>query len=244
MDSIVGFERVNERWEVGIGISDGAFQQISFVNAICTTKGGQHVNFIADKVAQRLVPVVKRKNKGEEVKSHVIKNHLAVFVNCLIENPAFDSQTKENLTTRSTQFGSTCELSDKLCKAIEKSAIVDNIVSWAKFKQTEQLKKKGGSKRSKVLGITKLDDANFAGTAKARDCTLILTEGDSAKALAISGLGIVGRDYYGVFPLRGKPLNVREASHQQIMKNEEIQNICKIMGLQFGKEYTDTSSLR
>jgi DNA topoisomerase-2 len=244
MDSIIGFERVNERWEVGIGISDGAFQQISFVNAICTTKGGQHVNFIADKVAQRLVPVVKRKNKGEEVKSHVIKNHLAIFVNCLIENPAFDSQTKENLTTRPTQFGSACELTDKLYKAIEKSAIVDNIVSWAKFKQTEQLKKKGGSKRSKVLGITKLDDANFAGTAKARDCTLILTEGDSAKALAISGLGIVGRDYYGVFPLRGKPLNVREASHQQIMKNEEIQNICKIMGLQFGKEYTDTSSLR
>jgi DNA topoisomerase-2 len=48
------------------------------------------------------------------------------------------------------------------------------------------------------------------------DCTLIVTEGDSAKTLAVSGLGIVGRDSYGVFPLRGKLLNVREATHNQV----------------------------
>lgn len=79
---------------------------------------------------------------------------------------------------------------------------MDNILNWAKFKQDEQLKRKGGSKRSKVMGITKLDDANWAGTAKSKDCTLILTEGDSAKTLAISGLSTVGRDKYGVFPLK------------------------------------------
>ena len=129
-------------------------------------------------------------------------------------------------------------------KAIEKSGIIDNILNWAKFKQNAELKKKGGSKRSKLTGITKLDDANCAGTNKSKDCTLILTEGDSAKALAISGLGVVGRDYYGVFPLKGKLLNVREATHQQMMKNEEIQNIAKILGLTFGREYEDTSSLR
>ena len=73
---------------------------------------------------------------------------------------------------------------------------------------------------------------------------MILTEGDSAKSLAISGLSIVGRDNYGVFPLKGKLLNVREASHTQIMKNEEIQNICKILGLRHGVEYEDVKSLR
>lgn len=92
--------------------------------------------------------------------------------------------------------------------------------------------------------MTKLSDANNAGTRKAQDCTLILTEGDSARALAIAGLGVVGRDNFGVFPLRGKLLNVRDAKHDQIMKNEEIQNIKKIMGLQHNKEYTDTASLR
>jgi len=127
---------------------------------------------------------------------------------------------------------------------LEKSNLIDNILSFAKIKQTNELKRKGGSKRAKLFGIPKLDDANYAGTSKSKDCTLILTEGDSAKALAISGLGVVGRDYYGVFPLKGKLLNVREALHSQILKNDEIQNIVKILGLTFGKEYTETSSLR
>lgn len=244
LEAPVAFERVNERWEVGVGISDGSFQQVSYVNSICTIKGGQHVNYIVDQVAARLMAVVKKKNKGEEVKAAHIKNHLAIYVNALIVNPAFDSQTKETLTTKASAFGSTCPLSEKMLKKIETSGIVDNILSWAKFKQNAELKKKGGTKRSKLFGITKLDDANFAGTAKSKDCTLILTEGDSAKALAISGLGVVGRDYYGVFPLRGKLLNVREAAHAQIMKNEEIQNIAQILGLTFGREYEDASSLR
>jgi DNA topoisomerase II len=95
-----------------------------------------------------------------------------------------------------------------------------------------------------LAGLPKLQDANNAGTKYASRCTLILTEGDSAKALAIAGLGVVGRDNFGVFPLRGKLLNVREARHDQIMKNEEIQHIKKIMGLQHNKEYTSVSSLR
>jgi DNA topoisomerase-2 len=95
-----------------------------------------------------------------------------------------------------------------------------------------------------LTGITKLADANNAGTRTASRCTLILTEGDSAKALAVAGLSVVGRDNFGVFPLRGKLLNVREAKHDQIMKNEEIQNIKKIMGLQHNKDYSDVASLR
>jgi DNA topoisomerase II len=95
-----------------------------------------------------------------------------------------------------------------------------------------------------LTGLPKLSDANNAGTKNAKNCTLILTEGDSAKSLAVAGLAVVGRDDYGVFPLRGKMLNVREAKHDQIMKNEEVQNIKKIMGLQHNKDYTDTSSLR
>jgi DNA topoisomerase-2 len=143
-----------------------------------------------------------------------------------------------------------------------KSSIVDNVLNWAKFKADQEIKKTDGSKRQRlvylpffhftcsgipflrVLGMAKLSDANNAGTKHGRDCTLILTEGDSAKALAVAGLGVVGRDNFGVFPLRGKLLNVREAKHDQIMKNEEIQNIKKIMGLQHNKDYSNTSTLR
>jgi DNA topoisomerase-2 len=67
-------------------------------------------------------------------------------------------------------------------------------------------------KQCRLLGIPKLEDANDAGTKNGNLCTLFITEGDSAKGLAMSGIEVVGRDKYGVFPLKGKMLNVREAS--------------------------------
>jgi len=236
------YERVNERWEVGVGPSaeDGsALQHISFVNGICTTNGGEHVNYIANQVITHLSAVLKKKNKGTEVSKTHIRNHLFIFVNCLIENPAFSSQTKEQLTTRSKAFGSECKVSAKFLKQVEKCGVVDEILSFAKFRQTKAMKRHGGVKKSKLTGIPKLDDANHAGTAKSHNCTLIVTEGDSAKSLAMSGLSVVGRDTYGVFPLKGKPLNVREASQAAVVKNEEIKNLVDILGLKFGTVYTE-----
>jgi DNA topoisomerase-2 len=133
------------------------------VNSIATIKGGTHVNYITDQITSKLMAIIKKKNRGQDIKAGQIKNHLSIFVNALIVNPAFDSQTKENLTTKHTNFGSTCMLPDKFMKYIEKSSIIDNILNWAKFKQNNELKKKGGGKKSKLVGITKLDDANFAG---------------------------------------------------------------------------------
>ena len=66
--------------------------------------------------------------------------------------------------------------------------------------------KQSGKKTNKLRGIPKLEDANEAGTRNSSGCTLILTEGDSAKTLAVAGLGVVGRDYYGVYPLKVKAL--------------------------------------
>lgn len=137
-------------------------------------------------------------------------------MNCLIENPAFDSQTKETLTTKPGSFGSTCELSEKFLKEILASGVIDSIVSVAKAKEEAKMAKTlgPGKKKSKLIGIPKLEDANLAGTRNAAECTIILTEGDSAKALAVAGIDVVGRDKFGVFPLRGKFLNVREANNK------------------------------
>merc|ERR1719215_1208266 len=87
----------------------------------------------------------------------------------------------------------------------------------------------------RVLGIPKLEDANDAGGKNSKECSLILTEGDSAKALAVAGLSVIGRDKFGVFPLRGKLLNVRDVQQKQIAENKEIMAIVKILGLQFGQ---------
>ncbi|XP_053309039.1 DNA topoisomerase 2-alpha [Spea bombifrons] len=239
-------EVVNDRWEVCLTMSEKGFQQISFVNSIATTKGGRHVDYVADQITTKLIEVVKRRNKGGiSVKPFQIKNHMWIFVNALIENPTFDSQTKENMTLQSKSFGSKCLLSEKFIKAASSCGIVESILNWVKFKAQSMLNKKCSAvKHTKIKGVPKLDDANDAGSKHSLDCTLILTEGDSAKTLAVSGLGVVGRDRYGVFPLRGKLLNVREASHKQIMENAEINNIIKIVGLQYKKKYEDTESLK
>jgi DNA topoisomerase-2 len=238
------FETVNDRWEIAVSYTDGGFNQNSFVNSICTTKGGTHIKYITDNIIKNLQTSLKKKNKNMEIKSFHIKNYLWVFVNCLIENPAFDSQTKDSLTTSKIAFGSECQLSAKFHKNLLKTPLTKNILKFSQFKQNKELKKNDGRKQNRILGIPKLDDANNAGGRKSHLCTLILTEGDSAKTLAVSGLGVIGRDNYGVFPLRGKLLNVRTASIKQITNNSEITYLKKILGLKQDKVYTDIKSLR
>ncbi|PPR98423.1 hypothetical protein GOBAR_AA22235 [Gossypium barbadense] len=237
-------EKVNARWEVCVSLSEGQFQQVSFVNSIATIKGGTHVDYVTNQISNYVMNAVNKKNKNANVKAHNVKNHLWVFVNALIDNPAFDSQTKETLTLRQSSFGSKCELPEDFLKKVAKSGVVDNLLQWAEFKHSKDLKKTDGTKSGSIRGIPKLDDANEAGGRNSDKCTLILTEGDSAKSLAVAGLSVVGRNHYGVYPLRGKLLNVREASHKQLMENAEIQNLKRILGLQQNKEYTDVKSLR
>ncbi|KAH9949498.1 type II DNA topoisomerase [Amylocystis lapponica] len=238
------YEKIGPRWEVAFALSEGSFQQVSFANSISTIKGGTHVMYIADQIAKHLITSITKKNKAATVKPAAVKNHIWIFVNALIENPTFDSQTKETLTLPASKFGTKPTLSEDFLKKVGKSPLVDHVLNWARFKADQQMKKTDGNRRNRLTGLPKLSDANNAGTKKAADCTLILTEGDSAKSLAVAGLSIVGRDNYGVFPLRGKLLNVRDAKHEQIMKNEEIQSLKKIMGLQHNKEYNNVSSLR
>ncbi|KAI8620983.1 DNA topoisomerase [Chytriomyces sp. MP71] len=244
------YERVSDRWEIAFTVSDGQFQQVSFVNSICTSKGGTHVNHVTDQLVTALSELAKKKDKkgaaGKEsvIKPHLVKSQLCVFVNCLIENPAFDSQTKENMTLKMSSFGSKCAITEEFLKKVAKSGVIESILAVAKFKSDQAMKKTDGHKRSRISGITKLDDANNAGTKSGSQCTLILTEGDSAKSLAVSGLAVVGRDNFGVFPLRGKLLNVREAASSQILNNAEITALKQIIGLQQGKKYESTKELR
>ena len=104
-------------------------------------------------------------------------------------------------------------MSEKFLKAVEKSGIVELVQRTAQAREEAKMGRElKGAKKDKLLGIPKLEDANWAGTRRSLECTIILTEGDSAKALALAGIEVVGRDKYGCFPLRGKFLNVREAT--------------------------------
>lgn len=239
-------ESSDPRWEIGFAVSDGTFQQVSFVNSIATTSGGTHVNYIADQISNKLMDIVKKRSKkegGAALKPTQVRNHIFIFVNSLIVNPAFTSQTKEQLTTKSTQFGSKCTVSDDFLKKIAKTEVVNNILHFAQQKADQILKKSDGNRRHR-MDNPKLTDANKAGTKDGYKCTLVLTEGDSAKGLAIAGRSVVSPDLFGVFPLRGKLLNVRDASVDAISKNTEIQNIKNFLGLKHKMSYSDCKSLR
>ena len=123
-------------------------KQISFVNAIATTKGGSHVNFVTSKIVKAVQAFVEKKNKGgKRAQPAQIKNHLTVFINCLVENPTFDSQTKENMTLKQSSFNKQLALSDQFMKKVEKCGLVEVVMALTKFKEGEALKKKGGKKK-------------------------------------------------------------------------------------------------
>lgn len=232
------------RWEVVVAMSPDGYKQVSFVNGISTTMGGTHVEAINRQIVNKVTEHIQAKHKQMTVKPQFIRDHLFVFVKAVLVNPTFSSQTKTECTSKASAFGSKMDIDDEYIKKIGKLGIINEVIALAKHKEMRELNKTDGKKRLTLKDVPKLDDANKAGSVKSNRCTLILTEGDSAKTFAISGLSVVGRDYYGVFPLRGKMLNVREATAKQLMENAEINAIKKIMGLQHGKVYKDTSELR
>lgn len=230
-----------DRWQVVVAPSDSGFQQVSFVNGICTTKGGTHVDYVASQICAGVIEALGKKIK---LRPQHVKNTLFVMVRATLVNPTFSSQIKSECTLKPQEFGSAFKPPSTFIKSVLKSGVQDEVMAVSQFREQKELKKSDGSKRSKITGIPKLDDANFAGTVKSEKCTLIVTEGDSAKTLAVAGLSVVGRDLYGVFPLRGKCKNVRDASIKQLMSNQEFSDLKKILGLQQEKEYTSLSELR
>jgi DNA topoisomerase II len=240
------YERVNDRWEVVVGVNPfQQFEQVSFVNGIFTNKGGKHVDYILNQITKKLAEWITKKRKIQ-IKPVYIRDNIVLFVNALIDNPSFNSQTKECLTTAKEKFGSKCEISSKFIASLAKTGIVEKVIELASLKENKQLKKNDGKKSNRVRDLPKLEDANFAGhKTKSHECTLILTEGDSAKATAMAGLAVVGRDKYGVFPLKGKPPNVKDVSNQKKLNdNNELNSIKKALGLQAGKTYEGVDDLR
>lgn len=224
------------RWDYIVALSE-EFNQVSFVNGIYTQKGGRHVDYLINQLVKKLAAYILKKKKVE-VRQNVLKERLFIFVNCSIENPSFDSQTKDCLTTPISSFGSSCEISDKFVDKVAKLGIMDHALKITQQKETNMAKKNDGSKTKTIRGIPKYTGANRAGTIDSYKCTLILCEGDSAKASVISGLSKKDRDYFGVYPMRGKTLNVRDETITRINENKEIHELKQIMGLEIGKVYT------
>ena len=231
------YEEDNVRWEYAVALTpSNEFIQVSFVNGIYTSKGGKHVEYVLNQITRKLAEFIEKKKKVK-VNPNSIKEQLILFLRCDIENPSFDSQTKDFMNTPMSKFGSACVVSDKFIEKVAKMGVMDAACAITEIKETKAVKKSDGTKSKTIRGIPKLDDANWAGTDKSNQCMIIFCEGDSAKTGVISGLSPDDRNIIGVYPLRGKLMNVRGESITKIFENNEIAEIKKILGLETGKEY-------
>ena len=231
------YEQPDERWEYAVALSPThEFIQVSFVNGIVTNKGGKHVDYITGQIVRKLCDYIEKKKKIK-VNAASIKEQLILFLRCDIENPAFDSQTKDFMNTPSAKFGSSCVVSDSFIEKIAKMGVMDVAMSLTEAKENKQAKKTDGSKTKTIRGIANFIDANLSGTVQSKDCILILCEGLSAMSGIVSGLSSNDRNTIGIYPLKGKLLNVRGTAIKKIAENKEITDIKKILGLETGKVY-------
>jgi len=231
------YEQSDDRWEYAVAMSPThEFVQISFVNGIATFKGGKHVDYVVGQIIRKLCDYIEKKKKIK-VNASAIKEQLILFLRCDVENPSFDSQTKDFMNTPSNKFGSSCTVSDAFIEKVAKMGVMDLACSLTEAKESKLAKKTDGSKTKSVRGIANFIDANHSGTAQSKDCILILCEGLSALSGIVSGLSSSDRNTIGIYPLKGKLLNVRGEAVKKIAENKEISDLKKILGLESGKTY-------
>jgi DNA topoisomerase-2 len=240
---------VNDRWKIAVVAvhPDVGGRTHSFVNGMWTPQGGTHESLVVNQVVEAITATLRTRAKGADAKlleacknlTRQIKDRLWIFVDACIENPEFTSQTKECLKSPVREFGSTCELPPAFIRKLAGLEVVEQILDSLRGKSQAALKSSDGRKVNNITGIPKLDDAPWAGTKNSEKCILIITEGDSAKATAVAGLSArKDRERFGIWPLRGKILNVTNASPLDLGKTEgEFYFLKKILGLQQGKTY-------
>lgn len=217
--------------------SDEKERMISFVNSTPTYDGGFHhdrfkrifINTIKEKLER-----TAKKDKLTLVDNDVLAG-LTFVIGIVMPNPRFESQTKRKLV-RDALLEKAIEsfMNDGMDKFMRKNKeLLDNIMERAKSRQrmsdlkdASKLAKKGKRQR-----IEKLLDAN---ERKDRSkCALFICEGDSA----IGGLRSA-RDklYQGGIALKGKPMNVSQASIKEVLENQEFADIMSSIGLAIGQK--------
>ena len=233
-----------DSWDVCVAPStNDTFSHVSFVNGVDTFNGGTHIDYVVNQITTAIREHIRKKHKID-VRPNIIKQQMMVFIKCTVNAPTFTSQTKEFMSLEVSNYGTSYKPSDKFIRQILNSSIVTKVLDYVEGEKrraelAELRKLNRTTQNSNFLKrIVKFDDA----TSKNRsECMLILTEGDSAAASILSA-----RDAktMGVFPLRGKPINVRDIDVKRLVNNEEFSNIMAIIGLKIGQKVKSLDELR
>lgn len=214
---------------------------VAFANGIMNKSGGVHAEAAFSAVSKSILKYVNGSRDKEKNVTKLgvqdIKKHVSIIISVRVANPTFKGQYKESLTGPKINI----KIPDKLLEGMKKWDLVERLYIEMEAKMFKNVMKTDG-KKGRNIRVAKYEKANKSGSKDFDKCTLCICEGDSAANYIdgmISSYGDKGRDYYGSFPLKGKPLNVRNAPKDKIYKNEELKNIKKILGLRDGVDYSD-----
>lgn len=223
----------SEDWKIAVAPNDG-FEHISFVNGVNTYQGGVHVDYISHQIVAKIREHILKKNKID-LKPSEIKSHMRVFISATINRPRFSSQTKENMVSPFSEWKTNHTVSDKFIKKVIGSEIIHSILDWATAKQQAdelaELRKK--NKETDKVNIKKIPKFHDATTKDRSEAMLFLAEGDSALTPL---LGARNPQTMGLFPLKGRPINVSSIPLKKVKENDEFERIRTIMGLKYGEK--------
>lgn len=232
------------RLDIAIGPSDEGFKCFALVNGLRTHDGTHVKHIVQDKIGKVVIDDLKKKNKQAKYQPAMFREQITVIMRLNIDNPEFNSQRKSTLTSKVSDWGFKVDFPASFIKKIESEemGITDSIVQFNDLKQKRAIQRKIGPKTSGRVNIEKLDDALNARKPATSNCTLALTEGDSAKTLAVAGR--TDKHNLGIYPLRGKLENMRDKKPGDVKRSDVVLKLMEIIGLQYGKKYTEEADLK
>lgn len=240
-------------WEVAaVRPGDGGVKELGFVNSLEVSEG-THMSLALNRIVTAVEETMRsRYKRGADfsVSPAAVRKRLFLSAKLMVDSPEFSSQTKERLTTSSARFGFKWTPSAAFMRGLGETGLIEELWEEVQAKELASARKTMASTTAtgpsrRMVIADKYDAATSLRTLGAgrSQCSLLVTEGDSARALAVAGLAVLGRERYGIFALKGKPLNVRNASVDAISKNKEISTLLAILGLTLGKPVTSLAQL-
>jgi len=204
----------------------------SFVNGQYTSDGGTHQSAFREGILKGVNEFYKKNFSGVDVRDGV-----AGAIAVKLENPIFESQTKNKLGNTEVRGWIANEVKSAIVDFLHKNQdtakkLEDKIVNNEKLrKDLNAVKKEAREAAKKIsLKIPKLKDCKFhLGDKKGEETMIFLTEGQSATGSMVGSRDV---NRQAIFSLRGKPQNTYGKKRAEIYKNEELYYMMMSLGIE------------